>query len=133
MIIIQPAKRQSDSFGSGHYGASRGSRKHNGIDYACLPGGKVLSPVSGSVTKLGYPYGDDLSFRYVQITDSDNIDHRVFYCDPKVKVGDHVTGGLSMIGYVQDLDKRYPRITPHIHYEVKKNGEFIHPESRTFL
>jgi len=120
--------RESDKWGQGYFGAPRGSRTHRGIDYQCPAGAAVLAPVAGMVTKLGYPYGDDLSFRYVQITDSTGIHHRVFYVEPQIWVG-QVVKADAPIGMAQDLERRYPGITPHIHYEIKKDGEFINPET----
>ena len=73
-------KRIGDRWGQGHYGASRGSRTHNGIDYVLHCGTTVLSPVEGTVTKIGYPYSDDLSYKYIQITSEDGFQHRIFYC-----------------------------------------------------
>lgn len=124
---ILASQRKSDSFGGGHYGASRGNRKHNGKDYACYPESKVFSPVVGQVTRLGYPYSDDTSFRYVQITTREGYDVRVFYVDPLVVLNEQVNES-SIIGSSQELGKRYPEITEHVHLEVKgKNGQFINP------
>ncbi len=77
--VICP-KRTPDAFGSGDFGASRdgGARTHNGQDYSAVPGSTVLSPVAGKVMKLGYPYGDDLSYRYVEIKDGENRRWRLF-------------------------------------------------------
>ena len=71
MLITAPI-RENDKFGSGYFGASRdgGKRQHKGVDYAVYPGSLVYAHVGGTVTKLGFPYGDDLGFRYVQITDT---------------------------------------------------------------
>lgn len=129
MIKALLPPRGADKWGSGHFGASRGDRTHNGIDWKVLPGTVILAPVTGTVTKLGYPYSDDLGFRYVQITDSAGADHRVFYIDPLVPVGHQVFKDRSPIGTVQDLDLRYPGITPHVHYEIKLNGSYIDPEA----
>jgi murein DD-endopeptidase MepM/ murein hydrolase activator NlpD len=126
IIPAQLRKRTSDQYGYGHFGAPRGTRTHNGQDYKCPAGCAVLSPCSGEVTKLGYPYADDLSFRYVQIT-KNGRDHRIFYVFPWVAVGEEIEEGRE-IGSAQDLEKRYPGITPHIHYEIRENGEFINPE-----
>ena len=120
-------QRTSDKWGAGYFHAPRGDRKHNGIDYACLAGSKILSPCDGKVTKLGYPYADDLSFRYVQITNG-NKNHRVFYIEPTVELGAKIKEG-DVIGIAQDLEERYPDITPHIHYEIKSlDGKFENPE-----
>jgi len=119
-------KRISDKWGQGHFGAPRGSRTHHGIDFHVPHGTEILSPVAGLVTKIGYPYGDDLSFRYIQITSGD-LDHRIFYVKPILMVGYHVKEG-EVIGLSQDLEERYPEITPHIHYEIKIGGKYINPE-----
>jgi murein DD-endopeptidase MepM/ murein hydrolase activator NlpD len=119
--------------GAGWYGAPRGARSHNGIDYAVEPGIEILSPVEGKVTKLGYPYADDLSFRYVQVTDEDGYQHRVFYVEPSVNVGQRV-GTRTVIGTAQNIAGRYAfegRMTNHVHYEVKDPaGNFVDPEGK---
>lgn len=122
MIKLSAAVRKPDSFGDGEYGASRGDRKHNGIDFAP----QVHAVSSGTVTKIGYPYGNDLTYFYVQITDNNGNDARYFYVQPCVKVGDKINAG-QVIGIMQDLGKRYPGITPHFHFEVKRSGEFLDP------
>jgi len=121
-------KRGTDKQGSGAFGASRGSRKHNGIDYCMPPDSPVYSPVRGNVTKLGYPYAHDLSFRYVEISDSGGIRHRVFYVLPNVMVGETVNTS-DVIGYSQKL--HYDGIKQHVHYEIKDlEGNFINPEKQ---
>ncbi|RKZ71958.1 MAG: hypothetical protein DRQ48_01860 [Gammaproteobacteria bacterium] len=132
---IKPPVRSPDSYGAGYFGASRGSRKHAGVDFACAPGSKILSPISGLVTKLGYPYSDDLSFRYVEVTAIDNLRYRFFYVDPCVKVGGNVLANESVLGTSQRLGLRYPAdamhafaITEHIHFEIKALSEdYIDP------
>ena len=119
MKIIPPVR--NDSQGAGHFGAPRGNRTHNGIDYECPPESAVLSPIMGAVTKLGYPYGDDLSWRYVEVS-VDGERHRVFYVEPLVEVGDWVNRD-TVIGKAQDLAQRYPGMTPHIHYEIKLSDD----------
>ncbi len=121
-------KRNQDSWGAGHYGASRGNRTHNGIDYECPPGSQICSLTSGIVTKLGYPYGDDLSFRYVEITGALGLRWRYFYVQPGVSMNDIVERG-QVIGTSQSLDKRYRGITEHIHLEVKDGDNYLNPEA----
>lgn len=117
--------RGCDSHGCGHYLAKRGSRTHTGQDLLTPAGAGVGAPVAGEVTKIGYPYADDLSFRYVQITNN-GYDVRLFYVEPSVQVGQVVSQG-EPIGTVQDLSKRYAGIPNHVHLEVKKDGCFIDP------
>jgi len=126
MKLIAPL-RGRDCFGLGHFGASRGERTHNGVDHACIPNSQIFSPVEGEVTKLGYPYGNDLSFRYVQITTKEGYNVRVFYVKPRVSEGDHVNED-DIIGVSQELGKRYPKITEHVHLEVKDmQGRYVDP------
>ena len=131
---IVPLALRNDDEGQGFYGASRGSRAHNGLDFAGIPGTPILSPVGGVITKLGYPYGDDLTWRYVQITSSDfaegqlGLDHRLFYVRPTVEVGDIVEEG-DVVGILQNISARYPEgeMIPHCHYEIKQGDEHVDP------
>lgn len=108
------AVREPDAYGSGEWGAPRGGRKHTGVDFAV----KVVTPISGEITKLGYAYKDDLSFRYVRITDDEGYHVDLFYVEPEVKEGDEVKAG-DIVGSPQTLQKRYPDgITDHIHVRV---------------
>ena len=121
--------RGEDAYGSGAFGAPRGDRKHKGLDYALPFRSLACSPVSGRVTKLGYPYKDHLEYRYVEVTDANNCRHRVFYIDPLVTLG-RVVGEGEAIGMSQDLTLIYPTgMTPHIHYEViDPGGNYLNPE-----
>lgn len=117
--------RKCDDQGCGHFGASRGSRLHNGIDLACNPGTAICSPINGKVTKIGYPYANDLSIRYVQVT-SNGYDYRVFYVEPCVEVGDSVTVN-DVIGAAQELESMNRGGTQHVHFEIKSGGQYIDP------
>lgn len=121
--------RGHDAFGSGHFGASRGGRVHNGIDYECIPGAEVLSPVAGEVTKLGYCYRADPFYRYVEITDSNNLRHRIFYVQPELDLGDVVTTD-SVIATAQDIAAKYgEKMKSHVHYEIKDVDDgYLDPE-----
>lgn len=124
-IQVIPPHRTTDKHGSGHYGASRGSRKHNGVDIACYPRSMVLSHVRGTVTKLGYPYADNLNYRYVEVTDDNSLRHRFFYVNPIVRLNDEVEVG-DQLGMTQEL--MYEGITQHFHYEIKNNrGIYLDP------
>ena len=128
MIRIEPPVRGSDAHGSGAYGAPRGDRTHNGIDLSALPGSYLLAPINGAV-RVGYPYADDLSFKYVEILNAGTA-YRFFYVRPLDNIGGWVEEG-QRLGVVQNLAKRYPGITNHIHFEVKRGREYIDP--RPFL
>ena len=126
---VSPPIRDNDKFGSGLYGASRdgGKRTHKGIDYACYPNSMVLSVTSGVVTKLGYPYKDDPTYRYVEVTDHDLRRFRYFYVKPTVSMNQMVIKG-GILGKSQELNRRYNGITEHVHLEVKdQHNEFLDP------
>lgn len=127
IIPVELKKRKSDRWGKGHFGAPRGDRIHTGQDYLCPEQSQVLSPVDGIITKLGYPYSDDISFRYVRILTDKKEYHDVFYVEPILPI-DHIIKKGDIIGFSQDLTKRYPGIKNHVHYQIKVNGCYIDPE-----
>jgi len=137
-MITARLSLRNDAAGAGHFGAPRGSRTHKGQDYAAT----IEAPVSGKVTKLGYPYGsgyggashtgEEETYRYVEITDTIERRHRVFYIqpDPAIKVGDFVSMG-DPIGVLQAVTSRYPQypaMTVHSHYEIMlPDGSCVDP------
>lgn len=127
MIYIKAEERGCDKWGCGDFGASRGSRTHKGIDFKANPGQVLLASVEGEVSKIGYPYSDDLSYRYVQVTTKEGLDVRYFYVEPIVRLGDRVNL-LDQLGTVQDLGKRYEDMVNHVHIEIKKRGDYIDPK-----
>lgn len=128
--------RGIDAWGDGSFNAPRGMKNgqpkfHKGIDYGCLPGTIIRSPVTGLVTKIGYPYADDLSYRYVEIKCEDQSKHRFFYVEPSVKVSDYVHYH-DEIGQAQDIAARYSLqdkvMKNHCHYEILIGGKPTDPE-----
>lgn len=102
-----------------------------GEDFAAAPESILESPIKGHVSKLGYPYGDDLTYRYVEVTETKTrMRHRFFYVEPLVELGDKIKEGDDL-GIVQDVAKRYPiprGMKPHIHYEIiDEDGIYIAP------
>ena len=121
-------KRGCDPKGCGHYGASRGSRLHMGIDFVTIPGEPILAPISGKVTALPYA-ASDLVHRGIEIV-SGNQEHQLFYIKPIVRVGQNVSKG-QIIGYADDIRIKYgSAMTNHVHHEVKENGKFIDPTKK---
>ena len=129
----KPKERGCDDYGCGHYGAPRGSRTHKGIDFEASPGEYVRAFKGGEVTKLGYPYADDLSYRYVQISRY-GVDMRYFYATPYVELGQTVQEG-HCLGVSQNIAGRYQEagkvMKNHFHYEVKVNGNYVNPRKHT--
>lgn len=134
-LTIKPPERGTDNHGSGAYLASRGNREHRGIDLACYPDSIICAIRPGSVTKIGYPYDpakhpDKAHLRYVEITDPAGNALRYFYVQPAVQVGDIIETGQGL-GTSQQLSGIYPGITDHVHFEVKRDRNYLDP--RNFL
>jgi murein DD-endopeptidase MepM/ murein hydrolase activator NlpD len=113
--------RTTDAFGSGGFGAVRdaGKRHHQGVDYVAAPGAPVHAPISGRISHLGFAYGGDKTYRYVEIANPNTgMVARVLYIDAAVVDGDEVVAG-DVIGAAQDLGARYPGITNHVHVELR--------------
>ncbi len=120
--------RGCDDHGCGYFGAPREYGSHIGADYKASPGQDVKAVTSGTVSKIGYPYGDDLSYRYVQISTPDGYVVQELYVDPAkgITTGTEVTGG-QVIGTQQPLDRRYPGITEHVDVRIRRGGKPIDP------
>lgn len=115
--------RGQDKHGAGHYGASRGKRKHNGIDILCHKNESIIAFEGGKITKIWFPY--DLNdpkkghLRYTEITINNGDKHRYFYTDSLYLVGSVVERG-DTIAWAQGLKEIYPGITEHYHFEIMK-------------
>lgn len=125
-ILARMKLRGQDAQGFGYFGARRsgGTRTHNGLDFVCRPGEAVYSPVTGIVDRYADPYGDG-RFGGILIT-GDGISVKMFYLSPTVPVGTTVRRG-HQIGVAQQISKKHPGITEHIHVEVYEGGKVIDP------
>lgn len=113
--------RGCDSHGCGTFGASRGGRTHQGEDFAIEPGGSIFSPISGTVTRFPFPYGDDLRYTGIEIKNSE-YSVKIFYMGATVRVGQEVKAG-QLIGKAQDIAKKYgPGMVNHIHVELRDSS-----------
>jgi murein DD-endopeptidase MepM/ murein hydrolase activator NlpD len=108
--------RKTDSWGAGGFCAPRGHHLHAGVDFICEPGQEVVAPVRGRVerTAVAYPNED---YRGVVIQVEELLTVKLLYMEPSVQPGMMVEEG-QVIGRAQDISKKYPGITPHIHMEV---------------
>jgi peptidoglycan LD-endopeptidase LytH len=122
--------RGHDRYGEGEFHASRdgGKRLHLGADYIAAAGDAIRSPVSGTVTRVGYAYRNDHYLRFIEISDTDmHIVSRVLYVAPFVEIGQRVEAG-EQIGAAQTLYGRYAGITNHVHVEIDDaNGHPLDP------
>ena len=113
--------RKTDAYGCGDFGASRdsGERRHEGVDFTADAGQRLVAPISGYVTKIGYAYPGDEALKFVEIANPAlHYAARVFYIDPAVRVGQAVHLGQS-IGTHHTLEQKYPGgMTDHVHLEI---------------
>ncbi|NOR81076.1 MAG: peptidoglycan DD-metalloendopeptidase family protein [Methyloprofundus sp.] len=129
------AIRGTDSYGSGHHGASRGTRIHDGTDYNSTPGQQVKAPLSGKVTKISKPYSsgvDAMVLSGVQIVASDGTTSWIWYMQPSANiVGTIVKASTSVIGIAKTLKNRYKNgITDHVHIRIhNRDGMKINPST----
>lgn len=114
--------RGTDNHGSGHYGAPRGKRKHRGIDFVCVGGTYILSPIDGILTRIkGIVYSDrnKQEYNYVEVTDSNGVHCRCMYVEKwGITKGQQVKRG-DILGVAEGIEFLYEGITPHIHFEVR--------------
>ncbi len=111
-------KIRSDSQGDGHYGASRGTRKHRGVDYECIPSQIVYAPISGKITRRVQVYKDSKKWVGIEIAGR-RMTIKLFYVttDP-IRIGTDVKCG-EPVGLAQDISERYsPEMIPHVHCEI---------------
>lgn len=118
MINPTGGKIRCDTEGQGYYGAPRGNRKHKGVDFECVPGQPVFSPIDGKVIRQAYPYSSDRKYNGLLI-ENPSISIKIFYIAPfKVKIGHNVKAG-DKIGIAQDISEKYSdKMKPHIHLQI---------------
>jgi len=112
---------RNDPGGSGYHGAPRGSRLHDGVDFACYAGQNILMPVDGTIVRESLPYRDDLNWRGVHIV-NDRIEIKMWYLKPRVGVIGNTYEAGKIIGTAQDIGLKigYEKVTPHIHLRIVK-------------
>ena len=121
--------RGIDKWGSGAFHSSRGKGKtHKGLDFIADPGQDVVAPCAGRVRREAQVYADTTEYMGLVIV-SDDLHHvKLFYVLPAPGVVGTLVDEGEVIGTVQDLDRRYPGITPHVHMEVRcSTGEIVDP------
>ncbi len=102
-------------------------RVHSGMDIACEIGTKVIAFTDGTVASVvdDYFYGTT-----VTITHADGVETVYKNLSSKlaegISVGSKVIGGQA-IGTVGDTARAEKSDEPHLHFEMKVNGELIDP------
>lgn len=119
-LLVSPTgtlEIRNDTWGAGSYGARRGSRRHKGNDFPCVVGQEIVSPLDGLVVRLARPYASDDVLEGVVIK-STKITIKMFYFRlDRSLLRQNVRQG-QVIGFAQDVGKRYRGMTPHVHLQV---------------
>ncbi len=105
--------------------------RHAGVDPIATPGSLAVAPVDGIVKRIGRVYEGPNPYHYVEIAARDELVTRLYYITPTVKVGDHVVGGVTTIGRVENLQPKYPGITDHVHLEIRDPSMVGNPTAFT--
>jgi hypothetical protein len=147
-LIFTPPNRNGwiergvDGQGSGEFGASRGNRKHEGVDIISNAGDVIVSPIDGYVSKVGYriysrkcPYlvGIDIT----GTGDYEGYKIRLFYVksdltkDTIVEKGDAIAKQQSLNDncYPEKYSNGNYTMKNHVHVEMYYNGSLKNPSN----
>ena len=116
---------RSDRGGDGAFGASRGNRRHRGVDYASLAGSDVVSPVTGIIDRVSNAYTDPVKNGPLKAIVIKNIvdnryETKVLYVEPSkhIKPGMPVYGGQTLLGKTQSMVFIHENVKDHIHVQI---------------
>jgi septal ring factor EnvC (AmiA/AmiB activator) len=100
-------------------------RTHNGLDIAAKAGTQVRAAESGTVAKV---FKDDLLGVVVTINHSNGVSttYANLQSAEFIKEGTQVKKG-DIIGGIGECGALESNMQPHLHFEVKQNGEFKNP------
>ena len=123
-IILNPTGLgvRNDGQGNGNFGSPRGKRRHDGVDFICIPGERVRWPISGLFTRMSRPYADDPHYTGAYVI-GQRVSIKLWYFEPYPElVGQQVQQG-DFAGIAQDVSMKYndpeqPPMTPHVHLQV---------------
>ena len=115
--------RKNDDWGSGEWGAPRGSRLHMGADYKCIPGQRIVSPIDGKVIRESKPYAHEPYSGF--LIRGRTMEIKIFYIDIRRElIGQWIRAG-TVLGIAQDISRKYRKkddysmiMTPHIHIQI---------------
>jgi murein DD-endopeptidase MepM/ murein hydrolase activator NlpD len=130
--IVKPSVLRNDPSGKGHYGASRGSRTHQGYDLVCKHGEPVYAPVNGVITRKAYPYGSDQDWTGIEMKCSgvwEGFSIKIFYMEILPDLDKNVQAG-QQIGTAQAISRKWGNhMKDHIHVEIRdRDGNTFDPE-----
>jgi murein DD-endopeptidase MepM/ murein hydrolase activator NlpD len=127
--------RGNDPTGFGHFGADRGTRKHEGTDYETKVGEPIYACVGGKI-RIGQVYSDPKPDKPImKLVEIRNSKYKVkqIYVSSTLKTGDKVVEG-ELVGYSQDISAYWHNedskdMVNHCHVSVWYKGVLIDPET----
>jgi murein DD-endopeptidase MepM/ murein hydrolase activator NlpD len=125
-VDTRPLVVRSDAKGHGAFLAPRsGERRHHGVDLAAPLKTPVLAIQSGVVAVVGTHRGLG---RFVEVEHRGRCSSRYAHLEEiQVRPGMRVRQGEQLGTVGKTGNARHPRIVPHLHLEVLKDGEPIDP------
>jgi murein DD-endopeptidase MepM/ murein hydrolase activator NlpD len=115
---------RNDSQGLGHFGAPRGSRKHQGIDIIAQANTLVTAPISGQIRRVTV-YSNTPAWKGISIKNQ-NVEIKLFYVDPIGALPASINRG-EVVGTMQNRASNSPGMVNHLHIEVWVNGKVVDP------
>lgn len=129
--ILKPRMTvRNDDLGGGHFGDSRGSRTHAGVDIECYKGQPVYAPFSGTITREIQAYPSTTKYRGIEIvSDSGAYKSQILYCELDFTLLNTQVNKGQRIGTCQAISEHYDsRMQDHLHVELYEGGVKIDPE-----
>lgn len=93
---------------------------HTGLDLTVEPWGAIIAPRLGTSKRIGIAYPNE--FRYHSLLlDLGTWEMKILYVWPYCSKGKTIHRG-EVIGLAEDLTKRYPGVTNHVHVMIRRKG-----------
>ncbi|XP_029312244.1 leukocyte cell-derived chemotaxin-2-like [Cottoperca gobio] len=113
------SRRVTDIWGNGKYGASRGSRGHEGLDIVCSDGSIVYAPfdvtLHGKLTVYSNASTKTAINRGIKLR-GEGLCFKLFYVQPDQTSGSVQKG--RRLGVMLPMQTVYPGITSHVHVQM---------------
>lgn len=122
---IEQYTRISSPYGIRLHPTLRTMRMHTGIDYAAPVGTKVIAPANGVVSFFGTKGGYGNTIILTHTNGSETLYAHLSAFANDLHIGKTIQTG-EIIGFVGSTGRS---TGPHLHYEVRINGQHINPAS----
>ena len=120
--MISPTKKgiRTDLEGSGEYGANRGNRIHNGVDYLCDKDQYIIAPFDMQILRIANPKAES-ELSGIEWKCGKSIGKLFYFLPDKSLIGKHIREGDS-IGIAQSVSKDYGLVDmkDHVHFQIDK-------------